>query len=48
MGVFAKNRKELVDEILKRLKGVTDPDSPVELQTLQETHTSNGKELCVI
>lgn len=43
MGVFPMNRPELVNEIIKRLKGVTDPDSPVELQTMQETHTSNGK-----
>ncbi|KAJ8960069.1 hypothetical protein NQ318_009511 [Aromia moschata] len=31
-----------VDKIIKRLKGVADPDAPVELQFLNETHTSNG------
>lgn len=43
VGVFPKNRKELVDTILDRVKGVADPDQPVELQMLKETHTSNGK-----
>lgn len=36
------NRKELVDAILSRIKGVSDPDKPIELQLLKETHTSNG------
>ncbi|CAG9822005.1 unnamed protein product [Phaedon cochleariae] len=36
------NRPEIVDGVIKRLKGVTDPNVPVELQFLQETHTSNG------
>ncbi|KAL3268497.1 hypothetical protein HHI36_007609 [Cryptolaemus montrouzieri] len=43
MGVFAMNRFELVDGILKRLQGVDDPDSAVELQILQELQTSNEK-----
>lgn len=42
LGVFAVNRPEIVNKILGRLKGVTDPDEPVELQILQETQTSNG------
>lgn len=42
VGVYPKNRQELVDNIVKRLKGVNDPDQPVELQILKETHTSNG------
>lgn len=42
MGVFPMNRPELVDAIIKRLKGVTESDEPVELQIMQETHTSNG------
>ncbi|KAK9877354.1 hypothetical protein WA026_017750 [Henosepilachna vigintioctopunctata] len=42
MGVFAMNRPEIVDGVLKRLKGVEDPDAPVELQILQESQTSNG------
>lgn len=42
IGVFPMNRKALVDIILNRVKCNTDPDSPVELQILKETHTSNG------
>nr|CAI5859008.1 unnamed protein product [Callosobruchus analis] len=42
LGVFAMNRPEIVDKIIEKLKGVTDPDVPVELQVLQETQTSNG------
>lgn len=42
VGVFAKNRPELVDKIIKRLKGAENPDEPVELQILKETQTSNG------
>ncbi|XP_019773235.2 nitric oxide synthase, salivary gland isoform X4 [Dendroctonus ponderosae] len=42
VGVFPMNRKELVDVILSRVKGVADVDQSMELQTLKETHTSNG------
>ncbi|XP_071050182.1 nitric oxide synthase, salivary gland isoform X2 [Onthophagus taurus] len=42
VGVYPKNRSEIVEKILKRLKGVNDPDASVELQILKETHTSNG------
>ncbi|XP_050304291.1 nitric oxide synthase, salivary gland isoform X2 [Anthonomus grandis grandis] len=42
LGVFPVNRKELVETILNRVKGVADPDQPLELQILKETHTSNG------
>ncbi|XP_044272117.1 nitric oxide synthase isoform X2 [Tribolium madens] len=42
LGVYAINRPELVDKIIDRLKGVDDPDAPIELQILKETHTSNG------
>lgn len=42
VGVFAQNRPELVDKIIERLKGVPDPDEPVELQVLKENHTPNG------
>nr|CAH7737071.1 unnamed protein product [Callosobruchus chinensis] len=42
LGVFAMNRPEIVDKIIQKLKGVTDPEVPVELQVLQETQTSNG------
>jgi nitric-oxide synthase len=43
VGVYACNRKELVDGILSRLQTTTDPDQPVELQMQKENHTSNGK-----
>lgn len=39
------NKKELVDVILSRVKGVADVDQSMELQTLKETHTSNGKSI---
>lgn len=42
MGVFPRNRKEIVEGIIYRLKDLEDPDVPIELQTLQETQTSNG------
>ncbi|XP_066248100.1 nitric oxide synthase isoform X2 [Euwallacea similis] len=42
LGVFPMNRKELVDVILTRVRGVADSDQPIELQFLKETHTSNG------
>ncbi|GLV41924.1 Nitric oxide synthase [Carabus blaptoides fortunei] len=42
VGVYPRNRPELVDKIIERLKGCPDPDTPVELQILKENHTSNG------
>ncbi|CAH1134822.1 unnamed protein product [Ceutorhynchus assimilis] len=42
VGVFPMNRKELVDVIINRVKGVADADQALELQFLKETHTSNG------
>lgn len=42
LGVYAMNRPELVDKVIQRLKGVDDPDVPLELQILKESHTSNG------
>ncbi|KAI4462215.1 nitric oxide synthase-related [Holotrichia oblita] len=42
VGVYPKNKPELVDKILERLKGVDDLDAPMELQILKETQTSNG------
>ncbi|XP_018567945.1 nitric oxide synthase, salivary gland isoform X2 [Anoplophora glabripennis] len=42
LGVFAKNKPELVEKIIKRLKGVNDQNSSAILQFLKETHTSNG------
>lgn len=41
VGVFACNRPDLVEGILKHL-GSTDPDKSVELQILKENHTQNG------
>lgn len=46
VGVYPVNRPELVDKILKRLKGVDDPDVTIELQVLKESHTSNGNLHC--
>jgi nitric-oxide synthase len=37
------NRKELVDGILNKLSGVNSPDELLQLQTLNEKHTPNGK-----
>jgi nitric-oxide synthase, brain len=37
------NRRELVDGILEKLTGVTNPDEDMQLQILNEKHTSNGK-----
>ncbi|KAK4875678.1 hypothetical protein RN001_012100 [Aquatica leii] len=42
VGVYPVNRSELVDKIIERLTGVDDPNKTIELQTLKETHTSNG------
>ncbi|KAJ8968166.1 hypothetical protein NQ314_002423 [Rhamnusium bicolor] len=43
LGVFPKNRPQLVDKIIQRLNGVTDPDAPVQIQVLEEIRTPNGK-----
>jgi hypothetical protein len=37
------NKQNLVDGILEKLTGVTDPDEDMQLQILNEKHTSNGK-----
>lgn len=37
------NRVELVNGILEKLSGVADPDEDLQLQILNEKHTSNGK-----
>ncbi|CAH0554483.1 unnamed protein product [Brassicogethes aeneus] len=42
VGVFCMNKPELVEKILRRLKGVPNLETPVELQILNESHTSNG------
>ncbi|XP_045491293.1 nitric oxide synthase-like protein [Colias croceus] len=42
VGIIACNRKELVDNLLARLKDIEDFDTPVNLQLMKETHTSNG------
>ncbi|KRT82107.1 hypothetical protein AMK59_3120, partial [Oryctes borbonicus] len=42
VGVYPKNKPELVDKIVERLKSVSDPNAAVELQILKEKHTSNG------
>lgn len=43
VGVFACNRKELVEGVLSRLQTTTDLDQILELQLQKENHTSNGK-----
>jgi sulfite reductase alpha subunit-like flavoprotein len=43
VGVCPMNKKNLVDGILEKLIGVTDPDEDMQLQILNEKHTSNGK-----
>lgn len=43
MGVCPMNRVELVDGILEKLSGVADPDEDLQLQILNEKHTSNGE-----
>jgi len=43
VGVCPMNRTELVDGILEKLTGVTNPDEILQLQVLNEKHTSNGK-----
>lgn len=45
VGVCPMNKRELVDGILKKLTGVSDPDENLQLQKLNEKHTSNGKEM---
>jgi sulfite reductase alpha subunit-like flavoprotein len=43
VGVLPMNKSELVDGILHKLTGVTDPDEDLQLEILNEKHTSNGK-----
>lgn len=43
MGVLPMNRSDLVDGILEKLTGVVNPDEDLQLQILNEKHTSNGK-----
>ncbi|XP_076232753.1 nitric oxide synthase [Calliopsis andreniformis] len=42
LGVFACNRPELVEGILKRIQTPFDPDVPIELQVQKQSHTPNG------
>ncbi|XP_077284596.1 nitric oxide synthase [Arctopsyche grandis] len=44
VGVLPCNRSALVEDLISRLKGVRDPDVPLQLQQLKENHTSNGVE----
>lgn len=43
MGVLPMNRRDLVDGILEKLTGIANPDENLQLQVLNEKHTSNGK-----
>ncbi|XP_015431485.1 PREDICTED: nitric oxide synthase, salivary gland [Dufourea novaeangliae] len=42
LGVFACNRPELVERILKRVQVPFDADTPIELQMQKQSHTPNG------
>lgn len=42
LGVFACNKSDLVEEILKRLDSPFDFDAPVQLQLQKQSHTPNG------
>ena len=42
LGVFACNRSELVEGILKRLESPFEADASVELQMQKQSHTPNG------
>lgn len=42
LGVFACNRSEFVEEILKRIQTPFDPDVSIELQMQKQSHTPNG------
>lgn len=42
VGVFPCNRSNIVEGVLKRLQGVADFDTTLELQVLKESHTPNG------
>lgn len=44
VGVCPMNRAELVNGILEKLTGITNPDEDLQLQLLNEKHTSNGKQ----
>lgn len=45
VGILPCNRSFIVDDLISRLKGVDDPDKPIQLEQLKETHTSNGNEV---
>ncbi|XP_058453237.1 nitric oxide synthase [Malaya genurostris] len=42
VGIFPANRADIVEGILQRLSGVTDPDEMLQLQVLKEKQTQNG------
>ncbi|XP_053697417.1 nitric oxide synthase [Sabethes cyaneus] len=42
VGIFPANRAEIVDGILRRLSGISNPDEILQLQVLKEKHTQNG------
>lgn len=45
VGIFPANREEIVDGIIRRLSGVSDPEEMLQLQVLKEKQTQNGN-LC--
>jgi len=42
LGVFACNRAEYVERILRRVQSTFDADTPIELQMQKQAHTPNG------
>ncbi|XP_072398883.1 nitric oxide synthase, salivary gland isoform X3 [Diabrotica undecimpunctata] len=42
LAVYPLNRSDIVDGVIKKLRGADNPDVSVELQLMEETHTSNG------
>lgn len=45
VGIFPANNELLVAGILEKLVGVDNFDDIVQIQTLKETHSTNGEEL---
>ena len=43
VAILPANNCDLVAKVIKRLKGVEDPDKPIQIQLLKESHSPNGK-----
>ncbi|XP_059613419.1 nitric oxide synthase [Phlebotomus argentipes] len=44
VGIVPENRQDIVNGIIERLAGVENPDAPLQLEVLKESHTPNGIE----